>query len=639
MAGELTEDEWRRATGYPYRLYSSDFVFESGDKQTDSKTELLRDAKVTACEVSGEEGGITFYNITLQVRDEEGHTQQRRFAHVCPVAASGSNASAEQLKRKFPRTTRVEIATLLCEVRGFVPVYAAHFARYGAIPASLVSYPGATSTLFVNLLTPDAMKTMHLTENLGDRYRFEVLPKGACRRSGLESLQLYYYSSVIGPLQSAGGTPIVLSDFNVANCSWPWCGELELMELVFRALFPRIPLRQVLTTLLRDESERERAAAELKTMRVDLPAKRAAEFFVNPTNKRDDSNGRYLVRMSKAAARRSFGRKTPFMVVVSHRHHAIDGVEISCIGWLTVGLEDSSNAGEQNVELDQSIRQALGLDYYTFRSAKVTVVPLQKANRWRDRLSQLIGRRLVYCRPRVLQYSDIEKGVVRTPAEALDLLGTKPGDRVNLMGVEKLENGDFQLTRESAAALIASPDYIEECRARRERDRKHRYKDGNVPRPDMTARDPSFAALLEEAANKAGKEATAESGDINLVFIDQDIRNDLLGARDSQKYRYPLSGGGEVDQPEALKALYPRTVQCAQPLILYRSPSGAIANEIMTIGITAAALGLNFFVVFRELFDQETWKVWSEVVTLGVVGLSFAAAFLAAIWKTRAAVR
>jgi hypothetical protein len=639
VTGELTEDEWRRATGYPYRLYDCDFVFESGDKEPNSGTELLREAKITGCEVSGHEDGVTFYNITLQFRDDKGRTQERRFAHVCPVAASGSNASAEQLKRKFSKSPGVRIATLLCDLEGVVPVFAAHFAHYGSIPASVVSHPGAVSSLFVNLLTPDAMKIMHLTENLGERYRFEALPKGACRRPGLESVQLRYYSSVIGPLRSANDTPIVLSDFKVANCSWPWCGELELMERVFAKLFPRVPLRQVLTSIVRDESERERAAAELKALRIDLPAKRTAEFFVNPTNNRDDSNGRYLVRMSKAAARRSFGRKAPYMVVVSHRHHAIDGVEISCIGWLTIGLEDSSLAGEQNVELDQSIRQALGLDYYTFRSAKASVVPLQKASRWRDRLSQLIGRRLVYCRPRVLQYSDIEKRVVRTPAEALDLLGVKAGDSANLMGVEKLENGDFKLTRARAAALIASTDYIEECRIRRERDRKHRYEDGKVPRPDMTARDPSFAALLEEAADKAGKEQMAESGDINLVFIDQDIRNNLLGGRDSQKYRYPLSGGGEEDQREALKVLYPRTVQCAQPLILYRSPSGAIANEIMTIGITAAALGLNFFVVFRELFDQETWKVWSELVTLGVVGLSFALAFLAAIWKTRAAVR
>ncbi len=640
VAGELSDSEWRRATGYPYQLYDCDFVFEAGDKEPDSKTELLHDAKITACEISGQEDGVTFYNIALQFRDGKGHTQERSFAHVCPVAASGSNASAEQLKRKFSKSPGIKIATLLCDLEGVVPVFAAHLAHYGSIPASLVSHPGAVSGLFVNLLTPDAMKIMHQTENLGERYRFEVLPKGACRRPGLESVQLRYYSSVIGPLMSAGNTPIVLSDFKVANCAWPWCGELELMERVFAKIFPRVPLRQVLTSIVRDESERERAAQELKSMRVDLPARRAAEFFVNPTNNRDDSNGRYLVRMSPAAARRSFGRKTPFMVVVSHRHHAIDGVEISCIGWLTIGLEGSSLAGEQNVELDQSIRQALGLDYYSYRVEKVSVAPLQSANPWRDRFAQAIGRRLVYCRPRVLQYSDIEKGVVRTTAEALDLLGVKAGDRANLMGIRKLENGDFQLTRASAAALIASSEYIEECRSRRERDRKHRYEDGNVPRPDMTARDPSFAALLEEAADKAGKEEMAESGDINLVFIDQDIRNHLLGDRESQKLRYPLSGGGEISQPEKLRVLYPRTVQCVQPLILYRSPSGAIANEILTIGVTSVALGLNFFVVVRELFSEKAWEEWGSLpATLGVVGTSMLLALLAALWKTRAAVR
>lgn len=328
------------------------------------------------------------------------------------------------------------------------------------------------------------------------------------------------------------------------------------------------------------------------------------------------------------------------MVVVSHRHHLLDGLEVSCIGWLRCDLEDTSLTGEQNIEVDQSIRQALGLDYYTFRTSKVSVDVLHGTSTWRDKVARLIGRRLVYCRPRVLQYSDIEKGVVRTPAEALDLLGIKAGDRVNILGIEKRGPGDYQLKRSSAAALIASSDYVEECGNRRDRDRRHRYRDGNVPRPDMTARDPSFAALLEEATDRAGKEETAESGDINLVFIDQDIRNHLLGGRNSQRHRYPLSGGGEVNQRENLRGLYSRTVQCAQPLILYRSPSGAMANEIMTIGVTSVALGLNFFVVVRELFSDKAWEEWwSLPATLGVVGLSMVLAFLAAFWKTRAVVR
>ncbi len=87
-----------------------------------------------------------------------------------PVLAYGSNASPQQLVRKFPDLgDDIAIPVLKTALPGFDVVYSARFSSYGAIPAMLAPSPGTTLTTFVTWLTEDQLETMHDTELGPDR--------------------------------------------------------------------------------------------------------------------------------------------------------------------------------------------------------------------------------------------------------------------------------------------------------------------------------------------------------------------------------------------------------------------------------------------------------------------------------------
>lgn len=354
------------------------------------------------------------------------------------------------------------------------------------------------------------------------------------------------------------------------------------------------------------------------------------KYFVEPTSDRSGNRGRYLVIMSRRAIQHEFGRRVPSVIVVSYCHPKLENIEVSAIGWLRSRCEDDCQPSDKDetVQLDQTIRQALGLDYYTASKEKVSIARLHGAGRFREIIADVVGRRLVYCRPGVLQHRDIEKGITRTPEDVLGLLGIKSGESVILVGVEKRAPDYYRMRIGRSAALAASERYQDEYVSLRREDRRTRYSNRRPRVPDMTARTPCIEELLNQT-------------DLSPVYLDQDIRDWLLGSGESQRFRYPpnCDHSNHQSKDQRLGWLYPRTVQCAQPLLLYRAPSGAIANEIMAIGVTAAALGINSFVVLRAFFDPKAWAVHSAPVTLALVVSSIAAAFLAALWKTRAAVR
>lgn len=88
-----------------------------------------------------------------------------------PVIASGSNASPEQLARKYP-DGRHSIPTIRVAFRDFAIVYSAHITAYGSIAATIQHVPGSISEAFVNFLTAEQLEMMHATESLGRDYDF-----------------------------------------------------------------------------------------------------------------------------------------------------------------------------------------------------------------------------------------------------------------------------------------------------------------------------------------------------------------------------------------------------------------------------------------------------------------------------------
>lgn len=126
------------------------------------------------------------------------------------VLAIGSNAAPERLRLKFPGDDQV-IPVERAHVHGFAVVYAAHFARYGAIPATLYPEPGGISEVFVTWLTPAQLQTMHASEGVGQRYAYRTLE--ALRLEvdgGPEILAASAYVSRFGAL-SSDGRPVRLA--------------------------------------------------------------------------------------------------------------------------------------------------------------------------------------------------------------------------------------------------------------------------------------------------------------------------------------------------------------------------------------------------------------------------------------------
>lgn len=95
---------------------------------------------------------------------------------LVPVLASGSNRAPERIAAKFPDLGPTEaIPVTRCRLHGFDSVYSAHFARYGAIAATLQASPGTVVELAVTWLTEAQLPAMHRSEARGVNYDFAHL--------------------------------------------------------------------------------------------------------------------------------------------------------------------------------------------------------------------------------------------------------------------------------------------------------------------------------------------------------------------------------------------------------------------------------------------------------------------------------
>ena len=114
------------------------------------------------------------------------------------VLAIGSNASPRQLDRKFlgqiwmsEADAEREIVVAKVTVDGIDVVYAAHQARYGSIPVTVVQSPGTRVSVFVTWLTVRQFERMNETERLGSKYLLREI--GSVQHDGrvLESVYCY----------------------------------------------------------------------------------------------------------------------------------------------------------------------------------------------------------------------------------------------------------------------------------------------------------------------------------------------------------------------------------------------------------------------------------------------------------------
>jgi hypothetical protein len=262
MSDPLTPDALHRALAYPYRIPATSFEFSP----TDGATRALADFRIVQARIVSQQHGVTTYDI-----DAIADGAPLRLQNVCPVIASGSNASPEQLHRKYHGRTHAPIHTILCEFDNLLPVFSSHFASYGAISACLWRQGGARGHLFVNLLGEAELARMHETESLGIEFNFVQLEFAQGRLNGAPlALDFHYYDSIHGPLLDAHGRPIVLSCFAVTKHGLQTANEEQILTAALRELFPGKARDRAIADIVRSTEVRRAATDALKRLRMAL---------------------------------------------------------------------------------------------------------------------------------------------------------------------------------------------------------------------------------------------------------------------------------------------------------------------------------------------------------------------------------
>jgi len=142
-----------------------------------------------------------------------------------PVLAIGSNASPDQLTRKFndprftdPSSPEGSIPVLTAVVDDVDVVYGAHLAWYGSLPATLLETTGARAHVYLTWLTDRQMERMNETEGLGHAYRLR--PTVGVRCHGHEVGSALSYVTVDGACL-LGGEPLGLAAISTPGSRRP----------------------------------------------------------------------------------------------------------------------------------------------------------------------------------------------------------------------------------------------------------------------------------------------------------------------------------------------------------------------------------------------------------------------------------
>ena len=185
-----------------------------------------------------------------------------------PIIASGSNAAPERLAQKFTSAFAdghrdVVIPVVRAELHDFAPVYSAHIAKYGSIPATLQYAAGLSSGVFVTWLTPAQLERMHETEALGVNYGFARVSD--IRLAFPDTLldQAYAYISLRGSLH-VDGDHFSLDPSHGGHAGLQPVGQHQIQALVRDLLAPGMPLDGFIAENIRDEGLRRQRTKLLR---------------------------------------------------------------------------------------------------------------------------------------------------------------------------------------------------------------------------------------------------------------------------------------------------------------------------------------------------------------------------------------
>ena len=244
------------AKGYPYPAPSHSYLFVNG---TAYEIDAFGDDPVLDGKIYvGDELLTTSRHLRrIGVHNPDGLSQRS------PVMALGSNASPEQLARKFAGVDDdVIIPVLRGGLADFDVVYAAHFASYGAIPATLEASAGTTAEIAVVFLNPAQLARMHGTEALGANYVYGRLGGIFLDVDGLAPLSEAFVYLTLHGCAMLTDRPLALSSVTAHHRRFQAQPMASMLALARDHLAPGLGLDAFILETIDDETlRRERTAA------------------------------------------------------------------------------------------------------------------------------------------------------------------------------------------------------------------------------------------------------------------------------------------------------------------------------------------------------------------------------------------
>ena len=187
-----------------------------------------------------------------------------------PVLATGANAAPARLAVKFPDGGHA-IPVTRARLPDLAVVYAGHFARYGALPATLHPDPGVVSDIFVTWLSGPQLEHMHRTEGLGIRYGYEVLEGLQLSVEGMGEIGTAgAYLSLHGAF-APDGAPIRLAAIPATGGSLKEDHQRSMLERAHRLLAPEVAYDAFMARIIGSDAHRLRQTQALHRHALSWP--------------------------------------------------------------------------------------------------------------------------------------------------------------------------------------------------------------------------------------------------------------------------------------------------------------------------------------------------------------------------------
>lgn len=229
----MTPEELARALDYPYPAPLPPWIFAGHDVHRP--------------------GSPGFAALARDIRRDER----------VPVVAAGSNRAPVQLRRKFGTEDAFPVSTI--RLRNVDTVYSAHFASYGAIPATLAPSPGTVLHTAVLWLTAAQLERMNESEALGVNYRLGWMARrSVSRRFGLTADRIAAYISLHGAVTCDAGAPVPVAGFRRRDGQGLALDQGGVHALAHPRVAPDEALHMHIAKLVGDKSVRERRRDMLK---------------------------------------------------------------------------------------------------------------------------------------------------------------------------------------------------------------------------------------------------------------------------------------------------------------------------------------------------------------------------------------